>query len=142
MNGDDDDPPDQGFADLTVEDMPPRNPGTPPDFRERLALALKTTDADVLTAAEACYVGRFASAHAFILRELSEHLPEFLQWLLPCLDPVPTRAGYEGDKLLVWTILLSPDDALVFQSLRIPVGTKFMVASEAGERIPAYGGDT
>lgn len=141
MNGDDDDPPDQGFVDLMVEDMPPQKPGAPPEFRERLALALKTTDADVLAAAEACYVGRFASAHAFILRELSEHLPEFLQWLLPCLDPAPTREGYEGDKLLVWSIRIGPDDALVFQSLRIPVGTKFTVASESGERISAYGGD-
>lgn len=143
MNSDDTDPPDDELLsdDLEVEDLPPPSPHTPPDFRERLALALKTTSASVLAAAEACYVGRFPSAHAFITREISEHLPDFLQWLVPCLDPELTRRGFEGDKLLVWTIGLGPADVLVFQSLRIPVGTKFTVASEEGHRITAYGGD-
>lgn len=143
MNSDDSDPPDDELlsGELEIETLPPRSPHTPPDFRERLALALKTTNATVLTAAEACYVGRFPSAHAFIAREISEHLPDFLQWLLPCLDPELTRQGYEGGKLLVWTIDLGPADVLVFQSLRIPVGTKFTVALGEGRRITAYGGD-
>lgn len=143
MNDDDFDPPDDTLPDepMEVEDVPPPRPCTPPDFRQRLTLALKTTDAHVLAAAESCYVGRFSSAHAFIIREISEHLPEFLQWLVPCLDPERTRRGYEGDESVIWTITVGPSDALVFQSLRVARGTRFTITDKDGQRITAYAGD-
>jgi hypothetical protein len=143
VNDDDIHPPDDQLLDdpMETEELPPQAPCTPPDFRERLVLALRTTDTRVLDAAESCYVGRFPSVHAFIVREISEHLPEFLLWLAPCLDPEQTRRGYEGGTLLVWTIALGPSDVLVFQSLRVARGTRFTVAGDAGERVTVYAGD-
>ncbi len=41
--------------------------GTPPEFRELIALALKTTDERVLLDAEDAYRGIFGSAHEYIV---------------------------------------------------------------------------
>lgn len=105
---------------LTLEEgkLTPLGPGMPPYFRERLALALKTTAADVLDAAEATYRGLYASGHEYVIEQVSEHLPPFLLWLCPCLDPEKTLIGYEGNSVMVWTIPLDENKVMVFEGVR------------------------
>lgn len=111
-----DDDPDLGP--LAVEDLPPAPAGAPPDFRERLALHLKTTAPDVLRAAEADYRGRWPSAHHYIAAQVAEHLPPFLAWLPQHVEPGALRDAYEAGKLVVWTIGLPDGTCLVFESVR------------------------
>lgn len=92
--------------------------GTPPDFRELVTLALKTTDECVLKDAEDAYRGIYTSVMAYIERQLAEFLPSELQWLIPCCDPDKLRAGYENGVLAVWAIKLKDGRCLVFESKR------------------------
>lgn len=93
-----------------------------PDLRQRLSLYLKTTDPDVIAAAESAYRGVWDSAHAYIVNQIAEHLPPFLDWLLTTCDPDELRRGYEAGKLVIWTIDLPQGACLVFESLRDDVG--------------------
>jgi len=127
MTTDDTDPPDFPDADLEIEDLPPLSPGMPDHFRERLALALKTVNGDVLAAAEACYRGTFSSVHEYLVMTLSEHLPDFLLWILECLNPDTTLEKYEAKKIIVWTIRISEDEVMVFESLRFGHGIRYEV---------------
>ena len=97
-------------------DIPPPPLGVPPRFRERVALALKTTDAAVLDAAEQDYRGVFGSIDEFIHNQLAEHLPDHLQWLPTCCDPARLRAGYERGRVRLWTIALANGRVIVFES--------------------------
>ena len=92
--------------------------GTPPEFRELVALALKTTDERVLQDAEDAYRGIFASAHDYIVQRVAETLPAELRWILACCDPTKLRTGYERGVLVVWEIRLADGRALVFESQR------------------------
>lgn len=138
MTTDDTDPPDFPDANLEIEDLPPLGPGMPDLFRERLALALKTVNSDVLAAAEACYRGTFASVHDYLVATLSEHLPEFLLWILECLSPEMTLEKYEAGKIIVWTIRLSEDAVMVFESRRLGRGVQYTVPHR-DHRVLVYG---
>jgi len=102
--------------------------GAPKDFRELLALALKTVDPEVLAAAERCYKGHYESGIGYIREVVARRIPSDLQWLLACLDPVQLRLGYEGRHIVIWTIAVE-NSVLVFESLRDKVGfgTRFEV---------------
>lgn len=93
--------------------------GTPPRFRELVALALKTTDERALQDAEEAYRGTYASAHDFIVQRLTNLLPAELRWLPACCDPDRLRQGYERGALLIWEIKLADGRSLVFESERI-----------------------
>jgi hypothetical protein len=97
-------------------DLPPPPAGTPPRFRELVALALKTTDTTVLDAAEQDYRGVFDSVDHFIHNQLGEHLPRHLQWLPACCDPAKLRLGYERGLVRLWTIALPNHQVIVFES--------------------------
>ncbi len=97
-------------------DAPPRPRGTPPEFRELVALALKTTAADVLDAAEQDYRGTYPSAEHYVRDQLAEHLPPYMRWLLECCDPVRLQIGYENGALRIWTISLPDSRVLLFES--------------------------
>lgn len=145
MTTDETDPPPPAALDSLDEvmieeaELAPQNPDAPPNFRELIVLALKTTQEDLVSAAEECFVGRYPSTHAFIVQQVSEHLPDFLQWIGECLDPDLTRAYYEGSSLILWTIPLGTGDVLVFQSFRDRGAIAFSVPSKDGARITAYG---
>jgi hypothetical protein len=68
-------------------DLPPPPAGTPPRFRELVALALKTTDTTVLDAAEQDYRGVFDSVDHFIHNQLGEHLPRTCNGSPPAATP-------------------------------------------------------
>lgn len=104
---------------LETEVSPPPV-GTPPQFREMVALALKTTDPTVLDAAEHDYRGVFGSVDDFIHSQLAEHLPAHLQWLPACCDPEKLRVGYERGSVQLWTIGLPNGQVIVFESQREP----------------------
>ncbi len=97
-------------------EAPPRPHGTPPEFRELVALALKTTAVDVLDAAEQDFRGTYASVDDYVRDSLGEHLEPHMRWLLGCCDPVRLRAGYENGALRIWTIRLSDGRVLLFES--------------------------
>jgi hypothetical protein len=97
-------------------EVPPPPAGTPPRFRELVALALKTTDIAVLDAAEQDYRGVFGSVDDFIQNQLREHLPPFLKWLPGCCEPEKLRVGYERGLVRLWTIGLSNGRVIVFES--------------------------
>lgn len=99
-------------------EVPPPPAGTPPRFRELVALALKTTDTTVLDAAEQDYRGVFGSVDDFIHNQLIEHLPPHLQWLPTCCDPAKLRLGYERKLIRLWTIALPNERVIVFESQR------------------------
>lgn len=92
--------------------------GTPPDCRELVALALKTTDKKVLQDAEDAYRGIYTSAQEYIAGQVAEFLPLELHWLLPCCDPSKLRTGYENGAVVVWEIKLADGRGLVFASNR------------------------
>lgn len=124
MKTDDTDPPDHPSDEIELEitegeHLPPLGSAVPAHFRERLALALKTTDSDVLSAAEAAYRGTFQNVGDYLAMVLSEYIPEFLHWLLNCVDYRHALAWYEDDKIVVWTIALSRDRVMVFESPRM-----------------------
>ena len=100
-------------------EVPPPPTGAPQRFRELVALALKTTDATVLDAAEQDYRGVFGSLDDFIHNQLDEHLPPHLQWLLGCCEPEKLRVGYEREVVRLWTIGLPNGQMMVFESQRV-----------------------
>ena len=77
---------------LETEVAPPPS-GSPPRFRELVALALKTTDADVLDAAEHDYRGIHGGVDAFVRDQLAEHL----QWLRPREVAAQLRGARDPD---------------------------------------------
>ena len=102
-------------------DLPPPPTGTPPRFRELVALALKTTDTTVLDAAEQDYRGVFGTINEFI----RTRLPANAQWILACCDPERLQEAYEFEfEIVIWTILLPRERMLVFESQRRPAGIR------------------
>lgn len=97
-------------------DASPPPYGTPPEFRELVALALKTTAVNVLDAAEEDFRGTYASVEDYVRDQLDEHLPPHMRWVLACCDPVKLRAGYENGALRIWTIALRDGRVLLFES--------------------------
>ena len=72
---------------IATEDAPPPPLGAPVDFRERLVLALRTTEPRILAVAEAGYRGIFTSQHDYIVERLAERLDPSLAWVLACATP-------------------------------------------------------
>ncbi|MDC0721249.1 hypothetical protein [Nannocystis bainbridge] len=103
-------------VEIDVEVVAPPPNGAPLDFRERLVLALKTTDAAVLEAAEGAFRGVWPSIDAYILERLAADLPPGLGWVLDCCDPAGLRQGYEAGAREVWAIPLGHGRAMVFES--------------------------
>lgn len=110
-----------------VEALPPLGSAMPANFRERLVLALKTTNPDVLSAAEVAYRGTFSAASDYIVLVLSEHVPEFLHWIFDCVDHEKVLAMYEGDKVAVWTIGLTQGRVMIFESPRAGGAVQYRV---------------
>lgn len=101
-------------------DAPPPPSGTPPEFRELIALTLKTTAADVLDAAEQDFRGTWPSVADYVRTQIADHLPPHMAWLLKCCEPVKLRAGYENGAVFIWTITLPDGRVLLFESQREP----------------------
>lgn len=102
--------------DIAMEDAPPPPSGAPVDFRERLVLALRTTEPRILAAAEAGYRGVYASQHEYIVERLAEHLNPSLTWVLACAMPDKLQAGYEAGAVVVWSIPLGTGTCMVFET--------------------------
>lgn len=128
--------PSVGAFDLDTEELGPPPPGAPPDFRQRLALALKTTDPDVLRDAEAAYRGVYPSVHAYIAARVAEQLrASSMEWLFACCEPRALREYYERHSLVVWSIALEPGACMVFESVREPPAvTAVLGGRDASER--------
>jgi len=132
MNADDDtSPPDSDFEVCPGEDLPPLPPNVPPDFRVRLALALKTTAPDVLAAAEEGFRGIYRDCDEYIRDVIAAELAPHLRWLLACTVAEQLRAGYENGAIAVWGIAIADGRVMVFESLRrgeaayqVPVGDR------------------
>lgn len=108
----------QSEAMMEVEVMDPPPEGAPAGFRERLAVALRSTQVDVLAAAEAGFRGIHRSVEDYVEQQLVEHLPAFLGWILACCDRSRLRDGYENGQLVVWTVALDDGRVLVFEHTR------------------------
>lgn len=100
------------------EDSGPLPPGAPPDFRKRLAAALKITPPADLAAAEEDFRGVYGSTDEYIRDSIACHLAPHLQWLLSCADPERLREGYENKTIAVWEIRFDESRVMVFESLR------------------------
>ena len=72
--------------DIDEETLAPAPQGAPADFRERLVLALKTTDATTLAAAERDFRGCYDSPDEYVREALARHLPDWLAWVLDSCD--------------------------------------------------------
>ncbi|PCC73227.1 hypothetical protein SAMN02745121_03046 [Nannocystis exedens] len=103
-------------VDIATEDVLPPPLGAPADFRERLVLALRTTEPRVLEAAEAGYRGVYASQHDYVVERLSEHLNPAFAWVLACATPQSLQAGYEAGVVVVWSIPLGEGTCMVFET--------------------------
>ena len=102
--------------DIATEDAPPPPHGAPADFRERLVLALHTTEPRILAAAEAGYRGVHAGKHEYVVEQLAEHLNPSLAWVLACATPEKLQAGYEAGTVVVWSIPLGEGTCMVFET--------------------------
>lgn len=102
-------------VEIDVEVVEPPPTGAPLDFRERLALALKTTDASVLTAAERSFRGVWPSLHHYLVEQVAAMLPPALSWLPASCDPAELRRRYEAEARQVWEIPLSDGRVMVFE---------------------------
>lgn len=100
---------------IDVEVVTPPPADAPEGFRERLALALGTTDARLLDAAERGYQGTWPSIQEFIVERLAlAPGPQFSE-LLASRDPAELRRLYEGDQRLVWSIAVTESQCMVFE---------------------------
>ena len=100
------------------EFLAPLPKGVPADFRERLVLALKTTDMDTLAAAEQDFQGCFTCVEEYFRAMLARHVAEWLAWVLDYAPVERLRAAHEADTgRVVWTIQLE-NGVLVFESSR------------------------
>jgi hypothetical protein len=103
-------------VDITPEDMAPPPLGAPVDFRERLTLALRTTEPRILAAAEAGYRGVYPSQHDYVAEQVAERLDPSLAWILACASPDKLQAGYEARTVVVWSIPLGEGTCMVFET--------------------------
>lgn len=101
---------------IATEDAPPPPCGAPADFRERLVLALRTTEPRILAAAEAGYRGVYTSRHDYVVEQLAAYLPPTHAWILACATPERLQAGYEADAVVVWSIPLGAGTCMVFET--------------------------
>ncbi|MDC0670878.1 hypothetical protein [Nannocystis radixulma] len=99
--------------DVEVVKAPPTD--APVDFRERLALALGTTDARLLDAAERGYRGTFASVHDYVRERLALTTGPNFGDALASRDPDELLRRYSGDERLVWSIAVSDEQVMVFE---------------------------
>lgn len=99
------------------ESLEPPPQGAPADFRERLVLALKTTDPATLAAAERDFRGCYRDVDEYVRMRLAKYMPAWLAW---CLSYAPYErllaTLHEQTRCIVWTISLKADQILVFES--------------------------
>jgi len=107
-------------VEIDVQDLAPTPALHEPELREAIAVALKTTDAEVLADVEGDFRGAYGSAMEYIRQQLLEIMPPWSAWLLECCDNDRLRHGYEAGKLLVWTLPHphDPHKLLIFESQR------------------------
>ncbi|MDC0717229.1 hypothetical protein [Nannocystis bainbridge] len=98
---------------IDVEVVTPPPADAPVDFRERLALALGTTEARLLDAAERGYKGIWSSVRAYLVDRLSKAAEPSLADLAGSRHEELLRA-YCGDERLVWSIAVSEAEVMVF----------------------------
>jgi len=110
------DPATEPDVDIITEDAPAPPLGAPADFRERLALALRTTEPRILEAAEAGYRGIYPSKHDYVVERVAEHLNPTLAWVLACAVPESLQRGYEAGAVVVWSIPLGEGTCMVFET--------------------------
>lgn len=104
---------------IVEETTAPPPPGAPREFRELLALALRTTDESALDQAERDYRGVHASVHDYLMSEILGHLPPDLDWLPAVCDPDQLRLAYQARVARsLWTIRLADGRVMVFESAR------------------------
>ena len=103
--------------DIDEENLAPAPKGAPADFRERLVLALKTTDPATLAAAERDFRGCYDSPDEYVREALAQHVPAWLAWVLEFAPADKLRHAHESAGGTVWTIALE-SGVLVFESPR------------------------
>ncbi|WP_096330405.1 hypothetical protein [Nannocystis exedens] len=100
---------------IDVEVVTPPPADAPEGFRERLALALGTTDARLLDAAERGYKGTWTSVQAYLVDRLALTMgPNFAE-ALASRPPEELLRTYCGDERLVWSIAVSEAQVMVFE---------------------------
>lgn len=107
-------------VEIEMEDLAPARSLDPAALREAIAAGLKTTNAEVLEDAAGDFRGVYRDVMEYIRLQLLELLQPWLAWVLECCENDRLRHGYEGGKLLVWT-LPHPHDPrllLIFESPR------------------------
>lgn len=112
---------------IDVEESTVSRPDLPADFAERVTLALKTTDQQVLADAERDFRGVYESGHEYIVLRGRERVSPDLHCLVNGCDPVVLRAWYEAGHVLVWEIPLGEHRSYVFESLRATMKRGFAV---------------
>lgn len=103
--------------DIDEETLAPTPQGAPADFRERLVLALKTTDPATLAAAEQDFRGCYNSPDEYVREALARHLPDWLAWVLDYAPADKLRHAHESDGCVIWSIPID-SGVLVFESRR------------------------
>lgn len=100
---------------IDVEVVTPPPADAPEGFRERLALALGTTDARLLDAAERGYKGTWATVQGYLRERLALTMgPNFAE-ALASREPEALLRTYCGDERLVWSIAVSDAQVMVFE---------------------------
>lgn len=99
---------------IDVEVVAPPPADAPIDFRERLALALRTTDARLLDAAERGYQGVWPDVHAYLCERLGQTrgLPP---GELLASDTAELLREHEGSERLVWSIPVTDAQVMIFE---------------------------
>ena len=104
--------------DIDEETLAPAPQGAPADFRERLVLALKTTDPATLAAAERDFRGCYDSPDEYVREALARHLPDWLAWVLDYAPADKLRHAHESAGCAIWSIPID-SGVLVFESRRV-----------------------
>lgn len=99
---------------IDVEVVAPPPADAPVDFRERLALALRTTDARLLDAAERGYQGTWPSVHAYLCARVEE-ARGLDPGALAAADTAELLRAHEDSGRLVWSIPVTDAEVMVFE---------------------------
>lgn len=100
---------------IDVENIDSPRADLPARFRERLALALRTTDAFVLDAAERAYQGTWPTLKAFLLDRLAVVLGTRRAAMLAGHDCASLLHYYASKERLIWSIPSSESQHMVFE---------------------------
>lgn len=92
--------------------------GVPVNFRERLALALRTTDARLLDAAERAYQGTWPTLKAFLLDRLARAIGTSRSAYLANREAVELLRFHQDRGFLIWSIPVPGPARMVFELAR------------------------